>query len=171
MREVPSASHRVIDARWLKPARLIKATVILSVVILAALLAALLHPDSMAQNQESFGDFATKFGMPLRTFVAVIVVTAWLPLPFAFWHLFRIVFRGASEGEPMGKFGLVRAVFTVPSRHPDLRQSRLIVVLILGGYIVTMFTFAYLADERDLKRKRSETEYEQKAKNALVGIK
>jgi len=160
---------RVIDERWLQPTRQIKATVILSLVILAVLLAALLHPDSMAHNQEAFGDIATQLGMPLRIFVIVIVVAVWLPLPFAFWHLFRIVFRGVSEGESLSKFGIVRAVFIVPEHHPDLRVSRLIVILILGGYIVTMFTSAYLADERDLKRKRGESDHPTSSPSLLSG--
>lgn len=161
MTEAPSVTPRVVDARWLQPARLIKATVILSVVILAVLLAALLHPDPEPHNQEAFGAIATQLGIPLWAFVTVIVGLAWAPLPFAFWHLNRILLRGLSEGETISKFGIVRAVFTVPSRHPDLRVSRLIVLFILGGYIAALFTYAYIADERELQRKRSELQGEQ----------
>ncbi len=164
MTETPSASPRVVDARWLQTSRLLKATVILSVVILAVLLAALLHPDSLPHNQEAFGAIANKLGVPLWAFVTAIVGVAWLPLPFAFWHLNRIVFRGASEGGSISRFGLVKAVFTVPSHHPDLRVSRLIVLFILGGYIVALFTYAYIADERDFQRKQSEAQGEQRGK-------
>ena len=152
---------RLVDESWLQPARVTKATVILSLMILTGLLAALLHPDSMPHNQEAFGDVASRLGVPLRAFVAALVAVVFLPLPFAFWHLFRIIFRGASEGETMSRFGLVRAVFTVPERHPDLRTSRLIVLIILGGYITAMFTYAYMADERDLERKRQYDQHEQ----------
>ena len=131
MTEAPSESPLVVDARWLQPAQLIKKTVILSAVILAVLLAAFLHPDSMPHNQEAFGAIAIKLGVPLWAVVTAIVGVAWLPLTFAFWHLNRILLRGLSEGETISSFGMVKAVFTVPSRHPDLRVSRLIVLFIL----------------------------------------
>ena len=140
----------VLDPRWLQPARVNKATAITSVAILAALLFAMLHPDSMPHNQEAFGDIATHLGLPLWGCVTSIVCLVYLPIPYALWHLFRIVFRAASEGATISKFGIVRAVFTVPSRHPDLKALRLIVLSILGGYIVAAFTYAFLADENDL---------------------
>ena len=146
------------DARWLQPARVTQATIIGSLVIFAGLLFALLHPDSMPQTQEVFGGMAAKTGLPLWAVVVLVVGIAYLPFPFALWHLFRIVFRGASEGEVISKFGLVRAIFTVPSRHPDLRGSRWMVLLIFGGYLVAILIFAYLADERDMERKRNKAE-------------
>ncbi|MCE9609280.1 MAG: hypothetical protein K8R23_03535 [Chthoniobacter sp.] len=161
MTEAPKNTPIVLDARWLQTARITKATVIVSLAILAALLMGFLHPDSAPHNQEAFGNIALKLGVPLRVFVIVVVGVAYLPLPLAFWHLFRIVFRGASEGVAISKFWIARAVFTVPRRHRDLRVSRLIVLLILGGYIVAMLTYAYIADERDLKRKGSEAQGKQ----------
>lgn len=150
------ASHQVSpvrDARWLQPVRPVFAAAILSLMILAVLLSVLLSPDSMPRTQEIFGGMAAKVGVPVWFFVSFITAVAWLPLPFAFWHLFRIVFRGAWEGGPISGFGMLRSVFTVPSRHPDLKAARLIVILVLGSYLVAMFSYAYIADERDLKQK------------------
>ncbi|HBJ87630.1 MAG TPA: hypothetical protein DDZ88_27990 [Verrucomicrobiales bacterium] len=151
----PNSRHE-LNARWLDPARLTKATVILSLVILAALLIALLHPDSAPNNQKVFGELATKVGLSLRPLVILIVCIVWLPLPIAFWHLSQILLRSASEGGSLSKLGIVRSIFVIPGRHPDLKVSRLVVLLVLGGYIVAILTCAYIADERDSQRKRSE---------------
>ena len=165
MTEEAPAPHTppTMDARWLEPARLTKATVLISLALYACVLFALLNPDSMPQNQETFGDMAAKTGLPLWAFVTLAVSLACIPLPFAFWHFFRILFRGASEGTGISMFGMLRCLFTVPNRHPDLRISRWIVFLIFGSYLVAIFTFAYLADERDLERKRHESPTEEGA--------
>lgn len=112
---------------------------------------AMLQPDSMEHTQKMFGAVGP-FGTPLWVGVAIAVTLVFLPLPFAFFHLFQIVFRGASEGARISGFGIVHSVFTVPSRYPDLRRSRVVVLLILGGYILAMFTYAFLADEAAIRQ-------------------
>jgi hypothetical protein len=169
MKEADPSKIQVLDPRWLEPARLMKATVLISVLILGTLLFALLNPDSMPHNQEAFGGLAAKLGLPLWAVVTLLVCVAYLPLSFAFYHLFRLVFRGASEGGGISLLSLLRAVFVVPSRHPDLRASKWIVILILGGYLAAILTWAYFADERDLERKRNESQIQQGAKEAVDG--
>jgi preprotein translocase subunit SecG len=148
MAKPTSTELPVLDARWLERGRLIKATIIVSAAFLLAILAVLVSPESARQNQEVFGGLSAWLGLPLLPVVLLAACGAYFPLPFAFWHLFRIVFCGAAEGGTISKFGVVKALFEVPRRHPDLRMSRLIVIVILGGYMATTLTLAYIADER-----------------------
>ena len=147
----PVSSPAVVDPRWLEPGKPRKAAILMSIVIYGTLMFAMIQPDSMEHTQNVFGAIGP-FGTPLWVGVALAVTLVFLPLPFAFTHLFQIVFRGASEGARISGIGIVHSVFTVPSRHPDLRRSRVIVLLILGGYIFAILTYAFLADEAALRR-------------------
>ena len=146
------ASPEVIDTRWLEPGKSRKATIITSVAVYGAWLFAMLQPDAMEHTRKMFSVTNGSFGTPFWLTVAFAVTAVLLPMPLAFFHLFQIMFRGASEGRRISGFGVVHSVFTVPSRYPDLRHSRLIVLLILGCHIFAMFTYAFLADEAALGR-------------------
>ena len=145
-------SPEVVDTRWLEPGKSRKAAILMSVAIYGAMLFAMLQPDSMEYTLKMFSATSGPFGTPLWLIVALSVTVVFLPLPFAFYHLFQIMFRGASEGRRLSGFGIVHSVFAVPSRHPDLRRSRFIVLLILGGYIAAMFIYAFLADEAAIRQ-------------------
>jgi hypothetical protein len=115
---------------WNEPDRIRKATLLLSSVLYAALLFAMLDPNSMKQSEEVFGP--APLGLPLEAFVLALVTLVFIPLPLAFWHGYRIAARALSEGMILSKFNLIKCLFTTPSQHPDLRPSRIIVLAIVS---------------------------------------
>lgn len=138
-------------AAWNDPKRLRKATLGMSCGFYVLILFAILHPDSMPQSERLFG--AAPLGLPLWFFMALLVTLVFAPLPFAFWHGYRIIFRAMSDGGRLSKLNMIRYLFTTANHHPDLRRSRVIVLTILFVYLASMFGWAYYEDEKDIGAK------------------
>lgn len=137
-----------LAAAWNDPRRVQTAAILLSVVLYGAVLFAMLHEGSMPTSIKVFGE--RPLGLPLRLFIGIFFSLLMIPLPFAAWHGFRILFRHASEGGSLGQVAMVRSIFTTAKIHPDLRRSQIVVLTIVGFYLILMFGWAIYADSRGI---------------------
>lgn len=135
-------------AAWNDPRRSRTAAILLSLVLYTGVMFAMLHDDSMPTSIKVFGELP--LGLPLRVFLWLFFTILLIPLPFAACHGFRILFRHASEGGGLGQIRMIRALFTAPSRHSELRRSQIIVISIIAFYLVLMFGWAIYAETRGI---------------------
>lgn len=133
---------------WNDPKKVRTAAIVLSVAIYGAVMFAMLHEDSMPTSIKVFGE--KPLGLPLRVFIGVFFSVLMIPLPFAAWHGYRILFRHASEGGSLGQVAMVRSLFTATKIHPELKRSQVIVLAIITFYLALMFGWAFYADSRGI---------------------
>lgn len=141
-------SPQEVAAAWRDPRRVRLAAAVVSGALYAGLLSAVLHPDSMPTSVAVFGE--RPLGLPLRLFIFLFFSLLFLPVPFASWHGFLILFRNAAEGGGFGKPEIVRAILSTPSVHKDLRRSRRIVVATGIFYLALMAAWIWYADSRGI---------------------
>ena len=95
-RSIVPLSSQQRAAAWNDPKRIRNAAILFSLAMYGATLAAVLQPDSLPTFRAVFGE--SPLGMPLRLFAGLYFTVLFLPLPFAAWHGFKILFRGALPG-------------------------------------------------------------------------
>lgn len=133
---------------WNDPKRARTAGIVLTVAIYGAVMFAMLHEDSMPTSIKVFGE--KPLGLPLRLFIGIFFSLLMIPLPFAAWHGYRIIFRHASEGGSLGQVALVRSILTTAKIHPELKRSQVIVLTIIAFYLALIFGWAIYADSRGI---------------------
>lgn len=137
-----------IAVAWNDSKRVRLATILCSVAMYGAVLAAMLHPDSMLTSVAVFGE--RPLGMPLRLFVILFFTLLSVPFPVGVWHTYRILFRAASEGIGFSKHEIIASLLRTPSAHPDLRRSCRIVLGVGAYYLALMFGWIAYAAVRGL---------------------
>ncbi len=138
-----------LAAAWNDPKRVLLATILCSVAMYGAVLAAMLHPDSMPTSVAVFGE--SPLGLPLRLFVILFFTLLSVPIPIGVWHTYRILFRAASEGGGgFSKHEIIASLLRTPSSHPDLRRSRRIVLGVGAFYLALMFGWLAYANARGI---------------------
>jgi hypothetical protein len=147
-RNLARVSQAEILAGIRDPKRARTAAILTSIAFTAAVMFATLQEDSLATFQKVFG--ARPLGLSLRLFVGIFIGLLLLPMPLAVWHGFKILFRGLSEGGGLSKFQMIRYVFEVPSRHPDLRVARRIVLGVSGFYAALVVAWILYTESHGL---------------------
>jgi hypothetical protein len=102
-----------------------------------------------------WGWLSAKTGVPVWVILFLQACGLFLLIPFGIWHWGRLMARAYSDGYP-GRHGAWRLFVCIPRRHPDLRMSRWIVLLVIGAYSAALYTCSH-TDEAIARRKREQS--------------
>lgn len=147
-RHAEPLSHAQIKQSFLDPKRVRLATILCSLAMYGAVLSAMLHEDSLPTSIAVFGE--RPLGLPLRLFLVLYFTVLSIPVPVGVWHLYRILFRAASEGAGFSKQDILRSLLQTPSVHVDLRRSRRIVLGVAAFYVSLMVGWIAYASARGI---------------------
>jgi hypothetical protein len=108
------------------PTRILVSSVVMSMLVYSMLVLVALQSSVQETFVLAFGD--RPLGMPTLLFVLVAQTLLYLPMPWVFWHLIRLVFQAREDGKMFGFWYLL----TVGDSHPNLRRSRTVCI---GGLV------------------------------------
>ena len=128
--------------------RVHKAPLLFSCAIFGAALIGVLHDDSIATFQKILG--AETLGIPIRLFIASLLVVLFVPVPYAAAHAFRILLHKSESSQASGGIPMLAAILSMPEKYPELRRSRRVVVLTSAAYISLVIAWIIYATHKGI---------------------
>jgi hypothetical protein len=167
----PHSNKTAPDTRQEERACVVGLTLSMSVALFLAAAVVVWYAEFEAPREGSLARLAATVGLPLWAMLFLFACGLFLPVPFMLWHWLRLVFRGVfSEGMRIDPIIMLRALVAVPRRHPDLRISRWIVLLILGGYLVGMYAICHTDEALAARREREQPQGRQGSGEVLEPV-